>query len=69
MFQGATFMVTGAAEFPKVVEPAMHSEILLKGRFFPLVDVTITIFGVAGKSWTQPSLLVNKEQMLALYLG
>ena len=69
MFQAGTFMVTGAAEFPKVVEPAMHSEILLKSHFFPLVDVTITIFGVAGKSWTQPSIMVNRDQMLALYLG
>ena len=69
MYQAGTFMVTGAAEFPKAVEPAMHSEILLKPRFFSLVDVTITIFGVTGKSWTQPSILVNRDQMLALYLG
>jgi hypothetical protein len=69
MFQAGSFMVTGAAEFPKVVEAAMHSEILLKSHFFPLVDVTITIFGIAGKSWTQPSILVNRDQMLALYLG
>lgn len=69
MYQAGTFMVTGAAEFPKAVEAAMHSEILLKPRFFPMVDVTITIFGVAGKSWTQPSILVNRDHMLALYLG
>jgi hypothetical protein len=69
MYQAGTFMVTGAAEFPKVVEPAMHSELLLKQRFFPLVDVTITIFGVTGKSWTQPQIYVNRDQMLALYLG
>jgi hypothetical protein len=69
MFQAGSFMVTGAAEFPKVVEPSMHTEILLKSHFFPLVDVTITIFGVAGKSWTQPSIMVNRDQMLGLYLG
>ncbi|GAC1504689.1 MAG: hypothetical protein NVS1B3_01830 [Candidatus Dormibacteraceae bacterium] len=69
MYQAGTFMVTGAAEFPKVVEPAMHSELLLKSRFFPLVDVTITILGVTGKSWTQPQIYVNRDQMLALYLG
>jgi hypothetical protein len=69
MFQAGTFMVTGAAEFPKVVEPAMHNEILLKSRFFPIVDATVTVFGVAGKSWTQPSILVNRDHMLALYLG
>ena len=69
MFQAGTFMVTGAAEFPKVTEPSMHNEILLKSRFMPMVDVTVTVFGVAGKSWTQPSILVNRDHMLALYLG
>src|SRR5216684_3444901 len=43
MFQGTTFMVTGAAEFPKAIEPKMHGELLMKGRFFPLLDVTVTI--------------------------
>src|SRR5947207_6226554 len=33
MFQAATFMVTGAAEFPKATETAMHTEILMKNRF------------------------------------
>lgn len=69
MFQADMFMVTGAAEFPKAVEPAMHNEILMKSHFFPMVDVTITIFGVTGKSWTQPTILVNRDKMLALYLG
>jgi len=27
------------------------------------------VFGIAGKSWTQPSILVNRDHMLALYLG
>jgi hypothetical protein len=69
MFQADTFMVTGAAEFPKAVEPTMHNEILMKSMFFPMVDVTVTIFGVIGKSWTQPTILVNRDKMLALYLG
>ena len=69
MFQAGTFMVTGAAEFPKAVEVAMHNEILLKGRFFQILDATVTIFGVAGKSWTQPNIWVNRDQMLALFLG
>lgn len=69
MFQGATFMVTGFAEFPKAAATEMHSEIMLKGRFFPLVDVTVTIVGAQAKTWTQPSILVNRDQMLALYLG
>jgi hypothetical protein len=69
MFQAGTFMVTGAAEFPKATEPAMHNEIMLRSRFFPVIDATVTLFGVAGKSWTQPWILVNRDHMLALFLG
>lgn len=69
MYQAGTFMVTGAAELPKAAEPAMHNEIILKGRFFPIVDATVTIIGAAGRSWTQPVILVNRDHMLAIYLG
>ena len=69
MFQASGFMVTGAAEFPKATEPAMHTEILMKSRFFAMLDVTVTIFGVNGKSWTQPSIWVNRDLMLAVFLG
>ena len=69
MFQATAFMVTGAAEFPKATEPAMHTEILMKNRFFQILDATVTIFGVNGKSWTQPNIWVNKDLMLAVFLG
>jgi hypothetical protein len=69
MFQGATFMVSGFAEFPKAAAHEMHTEILLKGRFFQLVDATVTMIGVAGKSWTQPNIYVNRDQMLSLFMG
>lgn len=69
MYQAGTFIVTGAAEFPKAVEPTMHGEILLRSRFFAMVDVTVTVVGVAGKSWTQPAILVNRDHMLGLFLG
>jgi hypothetical protein len=69
MYQAANFMVTGAAEFPKALEAKMHAEVLLKNPFFPLVDVTVTVIGVAGKVWTQPIIWVNRSHMLALYLG
>lgn len=69
MFQAAGFMVTGAAEFPRATEVSMHTEILMKNRFFPILDATVTIFGVAGKSWTQPNIWVNRDLMLAVYLG
>src|SRR5438046_10466938 len=69
MFQAANFMVTGAAEFPSATEPSMHTEILMKNRFFPMIDVTVTMFGIAGKSWTQPNIWVNRDLMLAVFLG
>jgi hypothetical protein len=69
MYQAGSFMVAGAAEFPKALESKMHAEVLLKNPFFSLVDVTVTIIGVAGKTWTQPIIWVNRAHMLALYLG
>jgi hypothetical protein len=69
MFQADTFLVTGAVEFPKATEPGMHTEMLMKSRFFPVVDATITIFGAGSKSWTQPVIMVNRDLMLAMYLG
>ena len=69
MFQGSMFMITGAAEFPTATEPNMHTEILMKSRFFQVLDATITIFGVNGKSWTQPNIWVNRDLMLAVFLG
>ncbi|TMC70087.1 MAG: hypothetical protein E6J18_11035 [Chloroflexi bacterium] len=69
MFQAGAFMVTGAAEFPKALEPKMHGEMLMKNPFFALVDVTVTVIGIVGKSWSQPVIWVNRDQMLGLYLG
>ena len=69
MYQGTSFMVSGFAEFPKAVSPQMHTEVLMKGRFFQLIDVTVTVIGVEGKSWTQSDIWVNRDLMLALYLG
>src|SRR5258708_7666754 len=69
MFQADTFMVTGAVEFPKATAAARHNEPLLQAHFFPVVDATVTIFGASSKSWTQPLIMVNRDLMLALYLG
>jgi hypothetical protein len=69
MFQAASFLVTGAVEFPKATEPAMHNELLMKSRFFAVLDPTVTIFGVGAKSWTQPLIMVNRDLMVGLYLG
>ena len=69
MYQAAEFMVSGFAEFAKAASPEMHTEILLKGRFFQMFDVTVTVIGVAGKSWAQPNIWANRDHMLALFLG
>ncbi|HET7466528.1 MAG TPA: hypothetical protein VFL29_07660 [Candidatus Dormibacteraeota bacterium] len=69
MFQASEFMVTGFAEFAKAASPEMHTEILLKGRFFQLFDATITIIGVPGKSWTQANIWANRDHMVGLFLG
>jgi hypothetical protein len=69
MFQGSEFMVTGFVEFPKAAAPEMHSEILLKARFFQIIEPTVTMVNIAGKTWTQPNIWVNRDHMLALYLG
>jgi hypothetical protein len=29
----------------------------------------VTMIGVAGKTWTQSNIYVNREQMLALFMG
>jgi hypothetical protein len=69
MFQGGTFMVSGFAEFPRAASPSMHTEVLLKGRFFQLLDATVTMIGVEAKTWTQPDIYVNRDLMLGLFLG
>jgi len=69
MFQGATFMVSGFAEFPRAASPQMHTEVLLKGRFFQLLDATVTMIGVEAKTWTEPDIWVNRDLMLGLFLG
>jgi hypothetical protein len=69
MFQGSTFMVSGFAEFPKASAPQMHTEVLLKGRFFQLLEATVTMIGVEAKTWTQPDIWVNRDLMLGLFLG
>jgi hypothetical protein len=69
MFQGSSFLVSGFAEFPKASSPQMHTEVLLKGRFFQLLDATVTMVGVEGKSWSQPDIWVNRDQMVGLFLG
>jgi hypothetical protein len=69
MYQGTSLMVSGFAEFPKASTPQMHTEVLLRGRFFQLIDVTVTVIGIEGKSWTASDIWVNRDLMVAVYLG
>ncbi len=62
--KGSPYMVTGAAEFPKALDPKMLTEMLLKARFFPLFDVTVSITAVAGKTWAQPSIWLSRDHMV-----
>jgi hypothetical protein len=37
--------------------------------FFQIQDATVTMIGTNGKTWTQPNIWVNRDQMLAVFLG
>jgi hypothetical protein len=69
LYQGNTFTVSGSAEFPKAADPNLHTDMLLKGRFFELFDATVTIIGAPDKAWTQPVIWVNRDLMISLFLG
>ena len=68
-FQGSTFNVRASVEFPAAADPAMHQDLLLKSQFFPVVDATFSAVGAEGQSWTRPAAYLNRELMVALYLG
>ena len=68
-FQGSTFNVRASVEFPTAADPAMHQDLLLKSQFFPVVDATFSAVGAEGQSWTRPAAYLNRELMVALYLG
>ena len=69
LFQAPTYTVSGAAEFPQAADPKLHFEMMTKAAFFELVDATITIVGVAGKSWTERSVWVNKTHLVGIFFG
>ena len=68
-FQGSTFNVRASVEFPSAAEPRMHTDMLLKSQFFPVVDATFTAVGAEGQAWTRASAYLNRDLMVALYLG
>jgi hypothetical protein len=68
-FQGSTFNVRASVEFPPAADPHMHTDMLLKGAFFHVVDATFTAVGAEGQPWTHPHAYLNRDLMVALYLG
>ena len=67
-FQGAGFSARGQVEFPSAADPTMHQEMLFKGRFFKLNDVTVSVVGAEGPALVRPEFYINRELMVALYL-
>jgi hypothetical protein len=68
-FQGSTFNVRASVEFPSAAEPRMHTDMLLKSQFFAVVDANFTAVGAEGQAWTRPFAYLNRDLMVALYLG
>ena len=68
-FQGTNFTVKGAVEFPAAADPHLHREMLFKQRFFSVVDATTTAIGVEMAPLQWPHCYVNRDLMVALYLG
>jgi hypothetical protein len=68
-FQGSTFNVRGSVEFPPAADPHMHTDMLLKSQFFPVVEATFTAVGVERAPWTHPLTYLNRDLMIAIYLG
>ena len=68
-YQGTTFNVRASVEFPAAADQHMHSDMLLKSQFFPVVEATFTAVGAEGQTWTRPFAYLNRDLMVALYLG
>ena len=59
----------GYSEFPPAADPAARGDMLLKSRFFSLVDATVGAVGVEAPTWQRPSVWVNRDLLVGLYLG
>lgn len=68
-FQGTSFTVKGAVEFPLAVDPSLHREMLFRARFFPVVDAVLSPVGIESAPLQWPHCYINRDLMVALYLG
>jgi hypothetical protein len=69
LVQGTNFTVRAWAQFPPAADPNLHSDLLLRSRFFHLVDAAVGVVGADGVSWQRPDVWVNRDLLVALYLG
>lgn len=68
-FQGTNFTVKGAVEFPVAADPHLHREMLFKSRFFAMVEASLTVVGAEMAPLQWPYCYVNRDLMVAIYLG
>jgi hypothetical protein len=68
-FQGTNFSVKGSVQFPIAADPKLHREMLFKSRFFPVVDAALTVIGAETPALQWAKCYVNRDLLVALYLG
>jgi hypothetical protein len=69
LFQGTTFTLKGATDFPSGADPNLHRELLFKSRFFPVVDATLTVVGADSQPLQWAHCYVNRDLVVAIYLS
>src|SRR5918912_3083262 len=69
LVQGTRFTIRGWAQFPPAADPNLHSDLLLRSRFFHLVDAELTAVGAQGPSWQRPQVWVNRDLLVGLFMG
>jgi hypothetical protein len=68
LVQGAGYTLKGYAEFPAAADPGLHSDMLLKGHFFPVHDATVGFVGADGHTWERPVVWVNRDLMITMFM-
>ena len=69
LFQGTTFTVKAATDFPVGADPNLHRELLFKSRFFHVIDATLTVVGAEAQPVSWPECYINRDLVVALYLS
>jgi hypothetical protein len=70
LIQGETFTVQGIAEFSAVVDPGFHRDLLVKNRFFPVIQASIGLVGPGEfPTWEASLAYVNRDLIVGLFLS